>query len=374
MIPLMASTGQPVTRRDVAIALVASLLGMLLMFSNVQDKSVNASVLAIPLFLLVTAPLLWSRVRPLAALVATLAALLVHVALFGTVTRCGVVIPVLFVLVFAAGARLEIRDGLIGMGLGLVMVVVVCASDSSVDLKASPPFAVLIAAAWGIGRIVRSRGHMVSELQTRTSELRDARDERARLEIATDRARLSAELDELLQRRLGELARMADAGSRSTDAAAAQVGLSEIERESRRTLEEMRAIVGVLRDDESGLSTAPQPALTQLDALLVRVKGADARLRIEGNPRVLPASLELSAYRIVEQLLSALDDGAEVDVRVRFGEDALEIVVAGPARRRGEAAIARARERAQLHRGSLETTTSAGHAEAVVRLPMFAGA
>lgn len=185
---------------------------------------------------------------------------------------------------------------------------------------------------------------MVSELQTRTSELRDARDERARLEIATDRARLSAELDQLLQRRLGELARLADAGSRSSDAEAAQVGLIEIERESRRTLEEMRSIVGVLRADESGLSTAPQPALTQLDALLVRVNGPDARLRIEGNPRVLPASLELSAYRIVEQLLSALDEGAEVDVRVRFGEDALEIAVAGPARRRGEAAIARARE------------------------------
>ncbi len=373
MISSMASAGRPVARRDVAIALVASVAGMLMMFTNVQDKSVNASALAIPLFLLVTAPILWWRVRPLAALVATLAALLVHVALIGTVTRCGVLIPVVLALVFAAGARLEIRDSLIGMGLGVVLVLVVCSSDSSVDMKASPFFAVLTAAAWGIGRIVRSRSDMVSELQTQTSDLRDARDERARLEIATDRARLSAELDQLLQRRLGELARIADAGSRSSDAAAAQSGLIEIERGSRRTLEEMRSIVGVLRHDESGLSMAPQPALTQLDALLVRVKGADARLRIEGNPRVLPASLELSAYRIVEQLLSALDDGAEVDVRVRFGEDALEIAVAGPARRRGEAAIARARERAQLHRGSLEATTSAGRAEAIVRLPMLAG-
>jgi hypothetical protein len=374
MIFLMASTGQPVGRRDVAIAGVASVLGILLMFANVQDKSVNASVLAIPLFLAVTLPILWRRARPLAALVATLAALLVHIALFGTVTRCGVLFPVVFALVFAAGARLETRDGLVGMGLGVVLVLVVCVSDSSVDMSASPVFVALTAAAWGVGRIVRSRGRMVSELQTRTSELRDARDERARLEIATDRARLSAELDQLLQRRLGELARLADAGSRSSDAEAAQVGLIEIERESRRTLEEMRSIVGVLRADESGLSTAPQPALTQLDALLVRVNGPDARLRIEGNPRVLPASLELSAYRIVEQLLSALDEGAEVDVRVRFGEDALEIAVAGPARRRGEAAIARARERAQLHSGTLEATTSGGRAEAVVHLPMLAGA
>jgi hypothetical protein len=260
------------------------------------------------------------------------------------------------------------------MALGVVIVVVVCVSDSSVDLSAAPVFVALTAAGWGVGRIVRSRGRMVSQLKARTSELRDARDERARLEIATDRARLSAELDQLLQRRLGELARLADAGSRSGDAASALVGLSEIERESRRTLEEMRAIVGVLRADDGDLSTAPQPALTQLDALLVRLKGPDARLRIEGNPRVLPASLELSAYRIVELLLSALDEGAEVDVRVRFGADALEITVGGAARRRGEAAIARARERAQLQRGTLEASTTGGRAEAVVHLPMLAGA
>ena len=374
MISPMAFTGQPVSRRDVAIAAVASVLGMLLMLTNVQDKSVNASVLAIPVFLAVTLPLLWRRARPLAAIVATLAALLVHIALFGTVTRCGVLLPVVFALVFAAALRLEIRDGLVGMGVGVVIAIAVCASDSSVDMKAAPVFAVLTAAAWGVGRVVRSRGRMVSELQSRTSELRVARDERARLEVVTDRARLSSELDQLLQRRLGELARLADAGSRGGDAVAARAGLSEIERESRRTLEEMRSIVGVLRDDDSGLSTAPQPALTQLDALLVRVKGPGARLKIEGNPRVLPASLELSAYRIVELLLSALDEGAEVEVRVRFGDDALEIAVGGVARRRGEAAIARARERAQLQRGTLEASMTGGRAEALVHLPMLAGA
>ena len=53
---------------------------------------------------------------------------------------------------------------------------------------------------------------------------------------------------------------------------------------------------------------------------------------------MLPAGVELSAYRIVEHLLGALDDAPGVEVGVRFGEDALEIRVAGPAGRRGDAA------------------------------------
>ena len=49
---------------------------------------------------------------------------------------------------------------------------------------------------------------------------------------------------------------------------------------------------------------------------------------------MLPAGVELSAYRIVEQLLDALEDAPDVEVRVRFGDDALELAVSGPASRR----------------------------------------
>ena len=96
----------------------------------------------------------------------------------------------------------------------------------------------------------------------------------------------------------------------------------------------MREIVGVLRYDDA--PTSPQPTLTSLRALVLRDKGDDARLTVEGSPRVLPAGVELSAYRIVEHLLSALDDAPGVEVGVRFGEEALEIRVSGPAGRRGD--------------------------------------
>ena len=375
MIDSMIATGERVARRDLLLAAVLSALGVVLMIKNVRDADVDASVFVVPLFLLVTAPLAWRRAAPLAALAATFAALFVHIALFGSVVRCGVMFPLVFLLVFAVGAVLPRRESLLGLGLGLAIVVTMVLADAADDIVSGLPFFLpMTAAIWGVGRIVRSRGRVADELRERTSELREARDERARLEVATDRARLSGELDELLQRRLGELARLAGAGAHPDDAAAATAAFMEIEREGRSTLEEMRSVVGVLRDEGADAPTAPQPTLAYLGALLVRAKGADAHLDVEGSPRVLPAGVELSAYRIVEHLLDALDDAPGVDVRVVFADSALQMVVSGPARKRSAAAIERARERVELHRGTLVASVRDGRAEATASLPVFAGA
>jgi signal transduction histidine kinase len=368
MIDAMTAARQRIGKMDIALTVLLTALGVLLMVENVNDPKVNASALAIPVFLLVTLPLLWRSVAPLTAIAAVLAGWLIHVAIFGTdVVRCGVVLPVTFVLAFAAGARLEKNDARKALALALLVIL----GESIAFFGAFGLFvSAIVGIVWYVGRVVRSRAELADELQARTVELRQARDERARLEVATDRARVAGELDELLQRRLGELSRLAEAGAGVTDAETASSTLADIERASRRTLEEMRAVVGVLRSEDEA-PTDPQPTLTHLDALLVRAKGADARLVVEGNPRTLPAGVELSAYRVVEHLLDALDDAPGVEVRVHFEDSALEIEVSGPARRRGQAAIERARERVELHSGTLTATMRGGRADAVVQLPVL---
>jgi hypothetical protein len=365
----MTSARERIGWLDVAITVFFSALGVLLMAGNVDDPKVNAPVAAIPVFLLVTVPLLWRRADPVRAMGASLAGLLFHDVLFGTAPiRCGVVLPTVLILAFSAGARLELRQARIALLLGLGSIL-------AESITFFGPFGIVmsgvLSAVWYSGRIARSRTKLAGELKQRTVELREARDRRAHLEVVADRARVAGQLDELLQRRLGELARLADAGAAAHDPAGATATLAEIERESRRTLDEMRGVVGVLRADDSGVPTEPQPTLTHLEAMLVRAKGTGASLRVEGNPRVLPAGVELSAYRIVEHLLGALDDSPDVEVRVHFADDALEIEVSGPARRRAQAAIERARERVELHRGTLEATFRSGRADAVVELPML---
>ena len=120
----------------------------------------------------------------------------------------------------------------------------------------------------------------------------------------------------------------------------------------------MRRVVGVLRGGEVAL--APTPSVTHLEGLLAR-RGS-VRLAVDGDPRVLPPSLELSAYRIVEHLLAVLDDTPDAVVVLGFSDDALEVRVSGRVPRGADVrgAVARARERARLHAGSLEAKVTRG--------------
>ena len=249
MIAAMALLRPRVARRDVVIATVLSILGVLLMYENVRriTDSIPPTAeeesfityggilpveLGIPLFLLVTVPLLWRRVALVAAVGLAFAGIVVNELLIGTdFLRCGVVVPTAFVFAFTAGAQLDAREARIGLvlALGLMAVDVVVTFGGLMTAV----FGAMTLASWGIGRIVRSRRRLSDELKLRTAELREARDERARLEMTSDRARLSRELDALLQRQLGELARLAGDKTRPSDPATATATLVEIETESR---------------------------------------------------------------------------------------------------------------------------------------------
>ena len=114
--------------------------------------------------------------------------------------------------------------------------------------------------------------------------------------------------------------------------------------------------------------------MAHLDALLARHTRADTRLSVAGDPRSLPATVELSAYRIVEHLVTALADqhDARIDVGVSFDADAVEIRVHGPVAKGADlkAAAGRARERAKLLGGSVDLKVTKGEANAVAWLPV----
>ena len=374
MVTQPALTRSQISRLDIAITVVLTALGLALMASNTWDTGPDSpgdvSFLAVPTFLAVTLPLLWRSVDPLRALGVVTAALVLHGVAFGSLVRCGVAFPTVGLLAFAAAARLDARESRIALAVGVGATLLVGAFEF-IGFGVVTAGIPLLLLCWGFGRVAHSRGHLAGELRARNTELQRTRDERARIEVASDRAQLSGELDELLQRRLHELAELADRGPGSVSDGSAGALLIDIERESRETLDHMRTLVGVLRSDDRDTVT-PQPSLTSLDALLVRSRGGSAELTIGGDPRVLPAGVELTAYRVVEHLLDTLDDAPGVRVDVHFAPDALEVSVEGPARKHSEVSVAleRARARVESQRGSLRTSTRDGRATTVAALPL----
>ena len=232
----------------------------------------------------------------------------------------------------------------------------------------------VLAGFYAAGRLVQARTRTAEALRSRSAELRQQREHMARLAVHADHTRVSKDLEGTLHARLGDIASTAAAGLEALDALGADKddgrrALAWIEHEGRGVLGHLREVVGALHEQPP---SAPQPTLAQLAELLSRDTSASTSLTVEGSPRVLPAGLELSGYRIVEHLLLALDDApdARVDVRLRFCPDAVELHVRGPRSPTADlrTALAAARERARLHGGTVD---SGWQAASVTRRPGF---
>lgn len=325
----------------------------------------------IPAFLGATVPVLWWRRSALAVTAVALAAMVLHDLAFGWATRCGAGLPLVFVLAFLGALTYPRTRAWFVVGLCALLTVAVLVIDSTTGPGALTLALPIVLIVFGVGRAARHRSALNQQLKLRDEELRQLRDESASLAVADDRARLSQQLNGFLEERLAQLTTAAESAD-GLPPDRARALLESIEYDSRRTLDDMREIVGLLRNGEVDL--APAPTVAHLDALLARRGPARTRLTVTGDSRSLPATVELCAYRIVEYLVTALADRADapVEVAVRFADNALEIRVNGPVGRGVDvkAAIARAKERAKLLGGSVDVKIARGRARAVAMLPV----
>jgi signal transduction histidine kinase len=344
---------------DIAITGVLLVLAGLLAAMNLADGTPR-SWLGAPLFVATVLPVLWWRRAPVVAVGAATALMIAHDLLFGWEVRCGAGLPLAFAFAFLLGFGGDRRQRLAGLASTVVLAAAVLVWDTAAGVETLPAVVVIVLVLWVIGQVVRSRSALGDELRRRNTELAELRDRRAALEVADDRMRVSQQLETLLDTRLGDLEATATSAAKDDPRAA----LRHIEDGSRQTLADMREIVGTLQEP----ALAPAPSVAQMEALLER--SGRGVLTVNGDPRELPASLELSAYRIVEHLSEVLS--ADTAVTVHFRPDALEIAVAGAVAKGADlrGALARARERARLHAGSVEAKVGRGQARVLARLPV----
>ena len=137
-----------------------------------------------------------------------------------------------------------------------------------------------------------------------------------------------------------------------------------VEQTGREALAEMRRVVGVLRRPEESPALAPQPSLEYLDKLVqhARETGLPVELRIEGDPVQLPAGVDLTAYRLVQEgLTNALKHARaqHAEVFVRYGDGHIEVSVSDDGSGDGDGdggghGLVGMRERISVYGGELE--------------------
>jgi signal transduction histidine kinase len=239
--------------------------------------------------------------------------------------------------------------------------------------------ALIVAAAWWLGDGTRRRQEAVVTARQRAAELERAREELARRAVTEERLRIARELHDVVAHSMSIIAVQSGVGVHVLDSRPeeARKALVAVEATSRQALVEMRRLLGVLRQEaEPQGSLAPAPGLAEVEALAAEVARAGVRVEvlIEGTPRELPAGLDLSAYRIVQEALTnvvrhAGPATARVTVRYDPGRVAVEVVDDGKGLesasgrrepdsdrqdRRSGHGIAGMRERAALYGGTLE--------------------
>jgi signal transduction histidine kinase len=223
---------------------------------------------------------------------------------------------------------------------------------------------------------------VVGDREQRVQIAERERDLAAREAVVDERARIARELHDVIAHNVSMIVVQAGAERRVLNGAGGSTRevLETIERIGRGALTDMRRLLGMLRSDAAE-SLAPQPRLGDLPRLVETVceAGLPVELWVDGERRELPAGIELSAYRIVQEALTnALKHAGDARARVsvRYGADSLELEIADDGAGGGAAGgaghgLVGMRERVALYGGHLDAQRGRGGGFVVrVKLPV----
>lgn len=315
-----------------------------------------------PLAALTALPLVVRRSWPLAVFTITTGAWL-GLALAGIDTFA----PGVAVAIYTVAAYCERRVAIRAAIAALVAVLPLYLATNGNKPGSAIPTLVFLAAAWILGDNLRTRRAYLRELEEKAERLERERAESDQRAAAEEQARIARELHDVIAHNVSVMVLQAAGGLEVFDAepARARDALASIESTGRDALAELRRLLGVARAGEDGASIVPQPGLSGLEPLVdqVRAAGLTVELVFEGERGDVPAGVELSAYRVVQEALTntlrhAFAKRAWVFVRRTEHELEVEVLDDGAAPSRLSSGDGRGlvgmRERVGLFGGGLE--------------------
>ncbi|MGY1651587.1 sensor histidine kinase [Geodermatophilus sp. SYSU D01119] len=209
------------------------------------------------------------------------------------------------VLVGHAAAVLPVRRGL-RAAVSATAVVVLAGLLLGPSTWESVFYLVVTGTAWGVGLLVRQSRERARELQVLAARLTEQQEAVAGAAVVAERARIAREVHDSVAHAVSVMVlQMGGLRRLLPDHPEAQDVLLGLERLGRESVDEMRRVVGILRESGAG-DPAPQPSLSRLDAVLaeLRAGGMPVELSVTGEPAELPQLVDVAAVRVVQEALS----------------------------------------------------------------------
>jgi signal transduction histidine kinase len=270
---------------------------------------------------------------------------------------------------YAVGQRVDGRPLAWAIAAGVVLSIVAItlqtATTSPLQYVTLP--LLQIAAPVVLGRMMRDRAAMHAALLESTRSAEAQRDARSAEAVLDERARIAGELHDVIAHALSAMVVQAGGARRlvDRDPAAAATAFAAVEDTGRDALTEIRSLLGVLRRDDEEIALAPQPSLQHIESLVRRAE-LPVALTVDGEQRPLPAGVDLTAYRVVQEALTAARaaDAAGAEVKIGYRPSRVELEISDDGR--GDRPPLVTAERVALYGGEL-----AGGGRLVrVRLPL----
>jgi signal transduction histidine kinase len=321
---------------DALIALILTAVALGTVAGRIDENAGfrDDDLLGVALLLGQTLPLAARRVAPLGVLIAIGSAIAAHAALGYQMVEAGTFSSL--VALYGVASLTDSWRGTLGaVATGIVMAVFFSTNRQEFGPADVATTAVTWAAAWVLGTYVRIRGEQAQAAEERADQLDRDRELRAREAVADERARIARELHDIVGHALNVIVIQAGGAQRVFESRPDRVrdSLASIESVGRQALADMQRMVEILRaSDGDDKTLSPQPTLGQLGILAEQVSqaGLPVEVAIDGKSRELPPSVDLSAYRIIQEALtnSLKHAGAtSAKVAIRYGDNDLELEI-----------------------------------------------
>jgi signal transduction histidine kinase len=215
-------------------------------------------------------------------------------------------------------------------------------------LAAALTIALLLIAAWALGRLHKARKTAEEEALQRVAAVERERAANTRAALVQERAIIAREVHDIIAHNVSLMVVQTIAADRiqDRDGEKAHELHRSIETIGRTAVSELRGLLGVLRTDEGEYGDPaqepPQPTLDEIPRLIaaVRAAGLDVHMEVAGIPGNPPAVSQLAAYRIVQEALTNTlkhAGGTQVTVSFSWSSENLEVRICDEGRRAHEA-------------------------------------
>ena len=268
---------------------------------DVAEPTIHGALLSLG----ATVPIAWRRSHPaVVLLVVTVSQMVMEALSMAGPGWTGVLIGAYSLGVHRSGPTLWRLSGIACVLITAFIVVGVVQGEAPWQALVSTP--IVVGSAIVLGDNMRRRRERSAELIERGERAERERELLAHQHVQDERTRIARELHDVVAHSVSLMVIQTAAARRrlAIDPAEADSALLNVEDVGRTAMNELRRILGVLRDEGGELARVPQPGLAAIDQLAATATDLPVVLSRNGDLDDLPAGVELSAYRIVQEALT----------------------------------------------------------------------